>query len=132
MGLNKDIEKRDKLIFGRYREKKYEYDGKVHFGGIDHKVLGQLLEQGFVDGKFRYNHNSPMVNEIYDFMNTYHAYCCHGYVTSIGDDYGIYLTGIEKGHASDSPQEFKRYMALFGKADKIDVNNMNCLFEKEG
>ncbi len=127
MELNKDIETRDKIIFGRYRTKKYAHDDIVHFGGLESDKLGKLITQGFIDSDYKYTKDSPKVSEIHQFLLKYPSYNCYGYATSSG----IYITGVVKGHACNNPDEFKEFMKLFRNFSKFDVSTMNCLFEKE-
>lgn len=127
--LNRDIETRDKLIFGRYRPSKYKFGGTCHFDDLDVDNLEKLIEQNFIDLQGKHN-LAPTVEEIYAFMKKYPQYTAHGYTVSADrQDYRVSLEGVEKGVPSDSVDEFKDYMELFRHADEMNVGTMYCRFE---
>ena len=128
MELNKDIETRDKLIWGKYRPRKYNFGGVIPYQGMNVRTLRKLLEQNFADPEERQN-NAPTIGEIYNFMKSYPSYTCHGYAVSADrDDYRVSIEGVEKGDKTDSVEEFQSYMKLFGNADEINFNTMYCWF----
>lgn len=129
MEYNKDIETRDKLIWGRYRPRKYAFGGTISFQGMNVKTLRKLINQNFADPEEKQNF-APSIGEIYDFMCTYPAYTCHGYAVSADrDDYRVSIEGVEKGDKTYSVEEFQDYMKLFSNADELNFNTMYCWFD---
>lgn len=126
--LNKDIETRDKIIFGRYRPNKYRY-GTAWFRDMNVKTLRKLLEQNFIDPEETQN-ESPTVEQIYEFMRRHPEYTCHGYtVAADRADYRVSIEGVEKGSPAANPIEFKDFMDLFGGADEINYRTNYCWFD---
>ncbi len=127
--LNRDIETRDKIIFGNYKDSKYRFGGTRSFRGLNVDTLKILLDQNFIDPNETQN-ASPTVFEIYSFMENYPLYTAHGYaVVDTRDDYRISLEGVEKGGPANSVEELKDYMNLFRYADEFDESTMFCWFD---
>lgn len=127
--LNRDIETRDKIIFGSYKDSKYRFGGIRSFRGLDVDTLKILLDQNFIDPEETQN-ESPTVFEIYSFMEDYPSYTAHGYtVVDSQEDYRVSLEGVEKGEPAYSIEELKDYMSLFRGADEFDESTMYCWFD---
>ena len=127
--LNKDIETRDKIIFGKYREATYKHGGVREFEGMTRDTLKQLLDQDFADPDERQN-LSPTIIEIYEFMAKYPEYTAHGYaVSNSRDDYRVSIDGVSKGRQSDSVKEYTDYMTLFRYCDEFNPRTMYCWFD---
>lgn len=130
MEFNKDIETRDKIIYGRYREKKYKYGGTLHYEGLTVGTMKELMDQKFLDPEERQN-SSPTVQEIYDFMCTYPGYTAHGYTVSADrDDYRVSVEGVMKPEQAATPEECQAFLRLFENADELRVEGyMYCWFD---
>lgn len=119
-----NIETRDKLIFGRYRPKKYQNDNHPIFSGVSGKTLGELIDQGFIAPMAQY-HLAPPVCELHSFMQRYPGYTCHGYTTPNE----VVICGVDKGSPADTPAEFQDFIGLFRNATETDVKTGYCWFE---
>ena len=127
--LNKDVQMRDVLIFGRYRPKMYEHGGIRRFEGMTRKTLWELLLRGFIDPEDTQN-LAPSVKEIYDFMRRNRGYTCHGYAVSVDrDDYRVSIEGVCKGEPAKSPEEFQDFKETFKYADEFNPSIMWCWFD---
>lgn len=69
MELNKDIEERDRVIFGKYEPSEY-HSGIRRFCELDVETLEYLFEHEFIDPKERQN-LSPTTQEFFDFIKKY-------------------------------------------------------------
>lgn len=125
MELNKDIEGRDKLIFGRYRPNRYKFGNVCKFEGVDLDTMDRLLEQNYIffDDICA---DDIMFEDIYDFVQKYPDYKIHGYTTL---EHGIKVQGVEKGTPNDTVEEFTDYMALFRDCKHFGSGTMYCSFE---
>ncbi len=127
--LNKDIETRDKLIFGKFKRNRYKFNDYISFEKLNLETFKALVDMNYINLNTNYN-LAPMVYEIYDFLQKYPKYTIHGYVTSDeSEDYGIYINGVEKGEPSESLQEFTDYMAVFRYNDEFEYETMYCWFD---
>ncbi len=128
--LNKNIEQRDKIIFGKYRASAYKFDGRRKFEHLTHSQLVRLLEEGYANPESRVG-NSPLYIQVCDFIEKYPVYMANGYAVGGADedDYGVYINGVECGEPAESGEEFQDYMALFGGFDEFDEATMYCMFE---
>ena len=119
-GLNRDIEKRDEIIFGKYEPKSYQ-GGMCRFENLSLEKLKQLVDLNFIRLEERQN-DSPSVREFIEFMEKYSGYTVMGYTIS-GDrrDYCVSLEGIEKDNYVDSGEEISEFINLFGGADDFDT-----------
>ena len=116
MELNKDIAERDKLIYGRYRPRKYAY-GSVLFNGLSVKALNELINQKFIDFRQTTGH-SPTVKEMLGFAKRYSDYTFHGYTT----EENICITGIDKECVAPTADECQDFLRLFRNADDLRVD----------
>lgn len=120
--LNKDIKQRDTIIFGRYRDRKYQYGGVIHFEGLPVSSMAQLIREKFVDLN-QTEGNSPTIDEMYNFAKKYKDYTFHGYVTAVDrEDYGVYVEGIEKSYAPPTPEECQDLLRMFKNADELKID----------
>ena len=122
-GLNKDINKRDEIIFGKYEPELYT-GGIRRFDGLNIEQLEQLIEENFINVNEEHN-NCPSVKEIFEFMKKYPDYTVMGYTVSIRrEDYRVSLDGIEKQTSATLQVEKEEFIILFGNADEFDTVNM--------
>ena len=122
-GLNKDINKRDEIIFGKYEPELYT-GGIRRFDGLNIEQLEQLIEENFIYVNEEHN-NCPSVKEIFEFMKKYPDYTAMGYTVSIRrEDYRVSLDGIEKQTSATLQVEKEEFIILFGNADEFDTVNM--------
>ena len=127
--LNKDIETRDKIIYGKYKPSRYKFGGTQSFRGMMVDTLKTLIDQNFADPEECQN-DSPTISEFYDFMERYPEYTAHGYtVSDTRDDYRVSIEGVEKGSPASIYDELQDYMALFAGADEFNEYTMWCWFD---
>lgn len=119
-----DIETRDKLIFGRYRERKYQNGNRPIFSGLNGKTLGELIDKGYIDRMSRYN-DAPLVCEIHNFLQRYPKYTCHGFTTPEG----VFIAGVEKGSPADTPAEFQDFIGVFKNSSELNVQTCYCWYK---
>ena len=128
--MNKDIETRDKLIFGGYEPGKYG-GGIRRFSGLDAGKLGLLFQQGFIDPGDRQN-AAPTAAEMFAFLCRHPGYTAHGYaVEAKRPDHRVSLEGVAKDHGYDSDEELKDFVDLFRSADGFEAgrSSMFCWFD---
>ena len=128
--MNKDVQKRDTIIFGAYEPAKYT-GGLRLFNNLDVNTLGKLLDEGFADPRERQN-EAPSIKRIYNFMRQYPEYRAHGYtVEAERPDYRISLEGVEKQGGYADRKELSDFCKLFGHADELtaDAAGMYCWFD---
>ena len=123
MELNKDIEARDKIIYGKYRPKKYGHGGTAHFEDMTAKTLGRLLRDKFADPEDAQN-LAPTLQEFYDFLKTHKGYTVHGYTVSADrDDYRVSIEGLYKPVPASTPEEYQDFINFNKYADELQVQN---------
>ena len=128
--MNKDVQKRDTLIFGAYEPAKYT-GGLRLFTDLDVNTLGKLIDEGFADPCERQN-EAPSIKRIYNFMRQYPEYKAHGYVVEAErPDYRISIEGVEKQDGFENRKELATFCKLFGHADELtaDATEMYCWFD---
>ena len=95
--LNKDIKRRDELIFGDYDPLEYSGNsgGVRKFNGVSAQRLRQLLEENFTDPDIDQN-GSPSIMEMLEFSEKWNSkYVFGGYAVEIWrDDYRVSLDSI--------------------------------------
>ena len=129
MELNRDIETRDKILFGKYRPSPYEHGGIRYYNGLTVQKLKILIENNFADPEECQN-LAPSIGEIYAFMQKYPEYTAHGYAVSIDrHDYRVSIEGVEKGSTFKSIEEFEDYMNVFRFCDEFNPATMRCWFD---
>ena len=122
-GLNRDIEKRDEIIFGKYEPEAYRSGGMCRFENLSLEKLKQLVDLNFISLEERQN-DSPSVREFIEFMEKYSGYTVMGYAISADRrDYRVSLEGIEKNNYVDSGEEISEFINLFGDADDFDTGH---------
>lgn len=123
--LNKDIKRRDEIIFGAYEPDQYNFGGTRDFKNISIATLKQLIDENFIDVD-SVQGSSPTVQELLDFAEKWKdsQYEFSGYVVS--DErtdyrvsiteiwgYGTYETFIEEDEfedlASDATDHGRKY-----------------------
>ena len=119
-----DIETRDKMIFGRYRERKYQNGNRPIFSGMTAKTLGDLIAEGYIDQMSHYN-DAPLVCEIHSFLQRYPKYTCHGFTTLDG----VYIAGVEKGSPADTPAEFQDFIGVFKAPTELNIQTGYCWYK---
>lgn len=121
MELNRDIKKRDRIIFGKYEPSEY-HGGCRHFDELDIERLEYLLDNHFIDPDECQN-LSPTTKEFFSFMQKYPFWEAHGYVTSVDrSDYRITIEGIARENVPDDPEELRAYSKLCGDAEDFQAN----------
>lgn len=118
--FNRDVEKRDKLIFGEYAPEKY-MGGTRQFEGASVELMRQLLDLGYMDPEETQN-DSPTAQEFVEYAEKWGGYVFDGYVVSINrQDYRVDITAISKGDYAER-EEVTEFIKLFRFADEFDVD----------
>ncbi len=128
--MNRDIEKRDELLFGAYEPTEYQ-DGTRHFWWLSVEMLNTLIAEGFVDEQQRQN-ASPTIREFKEFMTKYPEYLAHGYAVGADrTDCRISIEGLEKSKGFSSQQELDDFLAAFRFADDFYAgkSSMYCWYD---
>ena len=123
---NKDIETRDRIIFGKYQPEEY-HGGIRRFSELDAEVLEKLIEEKFIDPEDCQN-LSPTAWEFFNFMKQYPWWMAHGYVVELKrPDYRMTIEGIETEMEPHDPEELCEYSKLCGDAD--DFQTTYCWYD---
>ena len=127
--MNKDIKRRDEIIFGKYEKDKY-------FGGIrrfecPREVIEQLIKEDFID--LEENQNcSPTVKEFMELTDKESGlgnaeFEC--YAVSIDrDDYRVTIEGIDLEISDDDMDVFIYAIQNLRSADEFDIVHKSCAF----
>ena len=127
--LNKDVKRRDKIIFGSYEKSKYA-GGVRRYENLNLRTLKLLIAENFADPCEAQN-CCPSIGEILKFMEKYPDYTAHGYVVGIDrSDYRVSIEGVYKPHPADSEVELIEFEELFKDADEMEMDiEMYCWFD---
>ncbi len=118
--FNKDVETRDKLIFGYYDEEKY-MGGARYFKSVSTETIKKLMELNYLDPNESQN-DSPTAGEMIEFAERYGDYEFGGYVIALKrSDYRVNLTTISKSQPVDREEELA-FIKRFRFADEFDVD----------
>lgn len=131
--LNKDIKRRDELIFGDYDPLEYSGNsgGVRKFNGISVQTLKQLLEENFTDPDDDQN-GSPSVREMLEFSEKWNnKYVFGGYAVEIWrDDYRVSLDSIWREDLENlTADERKAFIDFAGEVDELDEENMSAWWD---
>lgn len=119
--MNKDIKKRDKILFGSYNPDDY-MGGIKHFDNVTVETLNKLIDEEFLDGDGTQNY-SPTVDKFIEFMEEYPNWTAFGYaVSNHRGDYRITVTGIERNEGmTQINKELEDFVDLARDASEFDV-----------
>ena len=119
--MNKDIKKRDKILFGNYNPDDY-MGGIKHFDNVTVETLNKLIDEEFLDGDGTQNY-SPTVDEFIEFMEKYPNWTAFGYaVSNHRGDYRITVTGIERNEGmTQIDKELEDFVDLARHAEEFDI-----------
>ena len=121
MKLNKDIKKRDELIFGEFDREKY-MGGLRNYRFMKVDLLKQLVEQGFADPETCQN-DSPSIQEFIDFLEENEGYTVFGYVISdTRPDYRVSIEGLQKDEPTETKEEIKKFFEFANGASELDID----------
>lgn len=131
--LNKDIRRRDELIFGDYDPLEYSGNsgGVRKFNGISVQTLKQLLEENFTDPDDDQN-GSPSVREMLEFSEKWNnKYIFGGYAVEIWRaDYRVSLDSIWREDLENlTEDERKAFIGFVGEVDELDEENMSAWWD---
>lgn len=120
MQLNRDYEKRDKIIFGAYEPN--EYSGGIRrFQRLSFDKVKELMDNNFIDPNDTQN-LAPAASVFYSFLKKYPFYCVGGYVVSPDRyDYRISFDELERGSNADiivAPDEDSDFNSFAENADE--------------
>lgn len=117
---NRDIVRRDTLIFGAYEPDKYS-GGIRFFDGMSKDTLSQLVEEGFADPEEHQNY-APTIGEFLE----YDGIVYNGYVVSLErGDYRVSVEAVETDDDSQNPMVGLEFALAFRHADELDVEQWN-------
>lgn len=120
--MNKDVKRRDEIIWGDYNEKRYLSGGCARFD-ITAEKMKQLIDEDFVDLQENQN-ESPTTEE---FMNAilgcedwvqFEAYA----ISPDRDDYRITIEGIDIWIPAPHEYDMCRFVEEFRYADEFSLN----------
>ena len=119
--MNKDIEKRDKILFGSYNPDDY-MGGIKRFDNVTVETLNKLIDEEFLDGDGTQNY-SPTVDKFIEFMEEYPNWTAFGYaVSNHRGDYRITVTGIERNEGmTQIDKELEDFVDLARHAEEFDI-----------
>ena len=131
--LNKDIKRRDELIFGDYDPLEYSGNsgGVRKFNGISVQTLKQLLAENFTDPDDDQN-GSPSVREMLEFSEKWNnKYVFGGYAVEIWRaDYRVSLDSIWREDLENlTGDERKAFIDFVGEVDELDEENMSAWWD---
>ena len=127
--MNKDIVRRDKLLFGTYDPEKY-------MGGIRHftcsrDVIEKLIEEDFIELDERQNY-SPSTQEFMDMTDPEYGLGnvrFHGYaVGSNRDDYRVTIDAIDVEVSDDDFDNLISIIRECRSADEFDIEHNSPSF----
>lgn len=100
MQLNRDCEKRDKIIFGAYEPKEY-CGGIRRFQRMSFDKVKELMDNNFIDPSDAQN-LAPTAEVFYSFLEKYPFYYVDGYAVSLDRcDYRVSFDGLERNPNTD-------------------------------
>ena len=122
MELNKDVNRRDQIVFGEpYNKSDYKFGGIVRFREMDLETLDTLFKENFIDPNETQN-DSPTTLEIFEFMKAHPDFTCHGYAVSPErDDYRISIEGVEY-HGELNVDMMIDFLQMFRFADSLQID----------
>lgn len=104
--MNKNIQMRDTIIFGRYDKDAY-IGGIRMFKQMNITTINRLLENDFIDLDFAQN-DAPTNKELIDFLKTHNNFLLGGYtVTDKRNDYRVSFDSIECTSPDEATQQDK-------------------------
>lgn len=120
MQMNKDIEKRDQIIFGKYEPKSY-CGGVRYFKRMNASTLRRLIKEGFCNPEDCQN-CSPSNEEFLEFMEDNDGYFVNGYVLSADrNDYRVSIESIERADNIETKEELEAFVIFARGADEFDT-----------
>lgn len=129
MELNKDIRKRDEIIFDSYEPDRYMGGVRI-FKNLGLEKVKKLIELKFMDPEEQFN-SCPSIGEFITFMEEYAGYTVSGYaVTDSRTDYSVVIDAISKD--GELTRKEMRDLIHFAKdADEkvIEENHANCWWD---
>jgi hypothetical protein len=133
--FNRDWQRRNTILqpFLRTDGPFAEFDGAadiIFFQGVPVGVVGQLLEERYLDPDRRQN-DSPTSSEFFAFLRRHPEVLAHGYATSIErEDYRVTIEGVSyRGTVSGSLRRDAEQ--LFRGADefRLEANGLFVWFD---
>lgn len=122
MELNKDIKKRDEIIWGSYNPEPYLYGGIRYFDGMKIDTLKKLVELKFADPEDCQN-CAPSIEEFVKFMENNDGYVVNGYaISDKRDDYRVSIEAIQKIDEIQSKEELETFIEFARMADEFTTN----------
>lgn len=119
--MNKDIKRRDEIIFGDYNPDRYEYGGIAEFE-TSPDIVKKLLEENYITLDECQN-NSPTTNEFLQEIKDIEEFVTfEGYtVDDKRDDYRVTIDEIRVRMPVNMRKEFLRLCTKYGYADEFHV-----------
>ena len=130
--MNKDVETRDKIIFGNYNPDRYKSGGVRRFE-CDAGKLRELHRQGFIDDNEAQN-ESPTTKEFLEFLDSINdknvsvGFECYA-VSPDRFDYRITIEGINLLIEETDYETLTSVISNFRNADEFDVNHVDSGYE---
>jgi hypothetical protein len=128
--MNKDIKRRDEIIFGEYKPDDYKFGGVKRFSNLSLNSLTLLVEEGFLHPE-DYQNCSPYAEDFVNFLKQHPDFTAHGYSVDISrEDYRVTIEGIEL--SGTTSRETEREFVKFARcADEFEVsdNGLYCWWD---
>lgn len=125
--MNKDVEMRDKILFGKYDPDSYRFGGCKNFH-CSYETMKTLIENGFVDLNECQN-DSPTTADFMDILDGINNVEFIAY--AIGpdrSDYRITIEGVDVEIPDDNYDLFIQLIEHFRYADEFDVSHPDGSF----
>lgn len=121
MELNRNVDKRDMVLFGtNYDETKY-FGGARRFDELSVEELEYLIKENFIDPDECQN-DSPTTEEFLEYMKDHEQFVAFGYAISPDrGDYRITLEGIRSDVCFNDIDEMIDFIDRFRYADEFNV-----------
>lgn len=118
--FNKDIKKRDEIIYGEYDTEKY-FGGYRRISDMSVELVKKLIDLKFIDPTETQN-LSPSIQEFVDWAERHEGFVFDGYAISL--DRSDYRVSIEEIHrwGDYTKEELKDFVDMFAGADEFETD----------
>lgn len=121
MQLNKDVNKRDQIIFGQDYDRKYYRGGIRDFSRMPVATLQILVDEGFADPEEAQN-DAPTIGEILKYADGNENVFVSGYAVSIHrDDYRVSVDAVTQ--LFETERDRADFAIMFRLADEFDISD---------
>lgn len=119
--MNKDVNKRDMILFGEEYNKDEYIGGARRFSDITLENLKRLVDEDFIS-LYEAQNSSPTTEEFIDFMESHPGFTVFGYAISPERcDYRITIEGIQSNEMPDE-ETLIDFVSNFRWADEFEYD----------